>query len=296
LSAISGFVESDGTVNNVYGGDLLGNLWKFDITNSSVSRLATLTDASNNPLQVTAAPDLSVFALRRMIYVGTGKILGVSDFSNTTTTNSFFGIYDDGTEVNKNYLKATASTNVRNFLARRALTVNATTGARTVTGAIATGDTQVNCTGVKKQWIAGVCYTNPAIDWTSQRGWFVDLPVGEKANTDPTVGLGIVSWTSNFPSTVSCSSSSALYYADAATGLQLDAANFPGTAPNYGVAFATTLSSRPVITRLPSNKVAITTHQSDNTTRSTGIALTSAAGSSVGSVKKGRVTWRQVLQ
>ena len=173
--------------------------------------------------------------------------------------------------------------------------MDATTGNRTATGTVPTGDTSANCTGPTKVWTANGCVTKEAVDWTTQRGWYVDLPAGEKANTDPSVAVGIVSWTTNKPSLTSCTSSSALYFADDDSGLQLPDSVFKGTPPVYGKAFATTLTSRPVITRLPSGIISITTHQSDNTTRNITLDLGSK-GDSQAAVKKGKVAWRQVLQ
>jgi type IV pilus assembly protein PilY1 len=301
LSQVSGFSEIDGTVRNVYGGDLLGNVWKFDITNSSVTRLATLTNASNAVLPVTSAPELATVtsatsngANRRMVFVGTGRMLGTSDFSDTSV-NSFFALWDTGTEINPNYVSTTPSSNVRNFLAPRKITVDATTGNRTATGVVPTGDPLATCTGPTKVWTANGCVTKEAVDWTTQRGWYVDLPAGEKANTDPSIAVGIVSWTTNKPSLTSCTSSSALYFADEDSGLQLPDAVFKGAPPVYGKGFSTTLTSRPVITRLPSGIISITTHQSDNTTRNITLDIGSKGESQV-TVKKGKVAWRQVLQ
>jgi len=84
---------SDNTVEQVYAGDLLGNVWRFDLSASSGSYptpvlLATLTDGTN-PQPITTAPrvelDLNATALgtRRWVFVGTGKALDVSDLSST---------------------------------------------------------------------------------------------------------------------------------------------------------------------------------------------------------------------
>jgi type IV pilus assembly protein PilY1 len=297
LNSVSGFTEADNTVNYVYGGDLLGNLWKFNIETSSVTRLATLTNASNIPLPITAAPELASYAAtqtapaRRMVYVGTGRLLGSSDFTDTSV-NSFFGLWDTGTEINPGYSAGAAATNVRNYLAPRVITVG-TNGVRTASGVVATSDNKSSCTGDTKAWTNGSCFTQPGIDWATQRGWFVSMPAGEKANTDPSLGLGVMSWTTNSPSLTTCSSSSALYYADAETGLQLAADRFPDGNASYGVAFSTTLASRPVIAKLPSGQLTITTHQSDNSTSTTTL---NGAGGATAYVKKGKIAWRQVLQ
>lgn len=291
LSQISGFQETDGTVQTLYGGDLQGNLWRFNLTASTVTRVATLTNAANATLPITAAPELTTFNNRRLINVGTGRLLGVSDFSDTTTVNTFFSIWDNGTEVNPGYAQATAATNVRKFLAMRKITV-AANGNRTAVGGTLTADSKVTCVS-PKTWQNGACYSGAGVDWTTQRGWYVELPIGEKANTDPTVGLGILTWTTNSPSQTTCSSSSALYMADAETGLQLPDTLFPNGAGVYGTAFSTTLTSRPVIAKLPDGKVSITTHQSDNTTRST---VLNAGANESAYLKPAKLAWKQVLQ
>lgn len=259
LSQVSAWQEADGTVQYVYGGDLLGNVWKFDIKNATVARLATLTNAANATLPVTAAPELAAFSGKRMVFIGTGRLLGTTDFTNTAT-NSFFGLID-GTEINAGYVSTAPALNLRNFLAPRTITL-LSDGTGKATGA-AIGATQ--------------------------RGWYVELPAGEKANTDPTVGLGVVAWVTNSPSQTSCSSSSALYFADAKTGLQLPDAVFGSATPKYRVSYATTLTSRAVLTRLSSGKMVITSHQSNNTMDSQTLNLG-------GAPKRASLAWRQVLQ
>ncbi|MET0382413.1 MAG: PilC/PilY family type IV pilus protein [Burkholderiaceae bacterium] len=224
LAQVSAFVESDGTSRYVYGGDLLGNLWRFDIEAGSVSKLATLTNAGGAALPIAAAPELGSESQRRMVFIGTGKMLGASDLADTGT-NTMFAIWDNGV----------ALTNPRQQLAART--------------------------------IAGGSVTGPAIDWSTQRGWYVDLPAGEKANTDPSLAYGILGWTTNHPSGATCSASSTLYVAAAATGLQLPAANFAG-APFYGVALSATLASRGTYVRLSSGALVVATQQSDASTTS----------------------------
>jgi type IV pilus assembly protein PilY1 len=83
---------SDNTVEQVYAGDLLGNVWRFDLSGTGTYpapiQFATLTDGTN-PQPITTAPrvelDLNATALgtRRWVFVGTGKALDVSDLSST---------------------------------------------------------------------------------------------------------------------------------------------------------------------------------------------------------------------
>ena len=93
---------ADGTVDQIYAGDLLGNVWRFDLTEAAVDTsghptgnypsptlLATLTDKSGNPQPVTTMPrveeSISTDGLStlRWVFVGTGKFLDITDLTDT---------------------------------------------------------------------------------------------------------------------------------------------------------------------------------------------------------------------
>ena len=93
LSQVSAFQEQDGTVRHVYGGDLLGNLWHFDLDTGTVVRMARLKDSLGNAQPVTAAPELVTIADQRIVLVGTGRLLDISDFGSTRV-QSFYAIAD----------------------------------------------------------------------------------------------------------------------------------------------------------------------------------------------------------
>ncbi len=85
--------SSDGTVDAVYAGDLLGNLWRLDVTGTGsysatgkLVQLSTLTDAaSGNPQPVTSRPSIAVHpgSKKRFVMVGTGRLLDTSDIAST---------------------------------------------------------------------------------------------------------------------------------------------------------------------------------------------------------------------
>lgn len=99
LSHVSAYRETDGTVRHVYGGDLLGNLWHFDLDTGSTVKLAVLKDAAGNLQPVTAAPELVTVADKRIVMVGTGRLLDITDFGSTRT-QSFYAIADGATLAN----------------------------------------------------------------------------------------------------------------------------------------------------------------------------------------------------
>jgi type IV pilus assembly protein PilY1 len=91
---------ADGTADTVYAGDLLGNLWRFDLTSTSGDypaplKLAELKDASSAGLPITSRPLVVIQPTtnRRFVTVGTGRFLHTSDINNTQTQR-FFAITD----------------------------------------------------------------------------------------------------------------------------------------------------------------------------------------------------------
>jgi type IV pilus assembly protein PilY1 len=95
--------RTDGTADAVYAGDLLGNLWRFDLSGTgtypSPTKLATLTNGSNQALPVTTRPLIVVHPTtgQRWVTVGTGRLLHSSDVSSTRAQR-FFAV-QDGTSV-----------------------------------------------------------------------------------------------------------------------------------------------------------------------------------------------------
>jgi len=168
---------TDNTTLAVYGGDMLGNLWRFDLENTSATYLTAVKVAElKNPLgtvqPITTIPELGLINSRRVIFVGTGRFLGVSDKADTSK-QSIYAIADD--------LAGNTTVTDRTPLVQQTITAIDTTS-RTVSS--------VN-----------------VVDWTnaSVRGWFIDLPdKGERVNVDPQLQLGTLVVGSNVPSTDTC--------------------------------------------------------------------------------------------
>jgi type IV pilus assembly protein PilY1 len=185
LAQVSAFREDDGTVRYVYGGDLLGNLWRFDLkAKDAPLRLAELRDGSGVVQPVTAAPELSMIGGKRVVIVGTGRLLDIGDFGSSRVQTMY--AIADGAPI----------ASVRAALVRQ--TYDAATD--TVS-------------------------SNP-VDWASDRGWFMDLPAGEQANTQPTIAFGAVAFTTNTAGSSDCSASSKLYVLDVTSGSRFPGAGF----------------------------------------------------------------------
>jgi len=91
---------SDGTADALYAGDQLGNLWRLDLTGSPSSypapvKIASLTDSSGKAQPVTTDPAIEIdpSTKKRVIMVGTGRLLATSDIASTSV-QSFYAIFD----------------------------------------------------------------------------------------------------------------------------------------------------------------------------------------------------------
>ena len=172
LAKISNYAN-DPTRNNtsvyVYGGDILGNVWRFNINNNTVLKLATLKDPSGAAQPVTAAPELGVAYGKRLVFVGTGKYLEKSDLENTQR-QTLYAIKDDNL--------ATTLVNPRLSLVRQTLTT---------LGATRTA-------------------SQNEMDFRIDPGWFIDLSdSGERIHVEPILDSGLLIAPSTVPSNTVCS-------------------------------------------------------------------------------------------
>jgi type IV pilus assembly protein PilY1 len=103
LSTPTGWdADGDGTVDIVYAGDFRGNVWKFDLSSSSVGSwgvannrpLYAPTAAGTQPVTggVTIAVDPSTD--KRWVFFGTGRLLTNSDLTDSTL-QTWYGVIDD---------------------------------------------------------------------------------------------------------------------------------------------------------------------------------------------------------
>jgi type IV pilus assembly protein PilY1 len=209
LAKITNFVDHtlvDNKTKHVYGGDLLGNLWRFDITAASGTapfKLATLRDSTGVAQPITAAPELAELdnPSRRLIIVPTGKYLDFTDVSSTAK-QSVYAIADT--------LGSTSTIDPR----------SATAG---LTQCILTETAATSTSPARRSSSCGV--------GTAAAGWFIDLPNNrERVTVAPQIQLGTLTFASNTPDTDPCEGDGAnfLHSLDFATGGGVPTAN--GTA------------------------------------------------------------------
>jgi Tfp pilus tip-associated adhesin PilY1 len=145
------------TVQAVYGGDLLGNVWKFDVSDTSPASwglafpgqpLFTANDSSGNSQPITGGIALMDYNGGTMVFVGTGKYFATTDNGYTATTlphtETMYGLWDNGNTISG-----------RGALVQQSMSAGPT--------------------------INGTTYrlgTSNTVDYSSKRGWYMDLLVG----------------------------------------------------------------------------------------------------------------------
>jgi type IV pilus assembly protein PilY1 len=286
LAHISAYVENpqtDNTVQYVYGGDLEGNVWRFDLNdvstaNCKLKRLAALVDAQTTPVKqpVTTAPELSKIYVsgseKRFVYVGTGRYLGDTDIPgatganvHATQTQTMYGLVDD-------LSNPTGSTPVISPL-------RSNLGQQTF-------GTPVNGKRVASK---------TALNLSSKKGWYIDLPVtGERSVTNPILAVGALVFTTNIPSSDVCTpgGSSWLNILDYQTGGQVVGLNYASES------LGNVLASRPILIQLGDGtiKVLVRTSGGGSGGSGSGPDTRSLDGPPSGALSNTRrVAWKEVV-
>jgi type IV pilus assembly protein PilY1 len=166
--------NSSGIITAAYVGDIMGNIWKFDLgTTSSVAYgtstapkpLITLVDADGVRQPVTSPPTLGYNSVRKsgtgvnqkdsiMVYVGTGKYYEAGDITSVYP-QSMYGISDTLSDIEL------TKDNRETKLHKKVIATTSTATARTITGDKTPVGTEV-----------------PTVDWATKDGWFLDLVQG----------------------------------------------------------------------------------------------------------------------
>lgn len=181
LAKIAAFNDEPGgnKTGYVYGGDLQGNLWRFDINSTAsaaigtgeVLKFATLLDGSGVAQPITTTPQLGKIDDKRIVFIGTGKYLETSDLSNTQVQSQYAIKDDDATST---------LVNARTSLVQQTLTNAAGAGTRSV--------------------------TDNAVDFESGRGWYFNFPDSkERVNIDARLVQGTLLIPSIVPANSVCS-------------------------------------------------------------------------------------------
>lgn len=171
-------MDRDGTADYVYAGDLLGNLWKFDLTGKSSSgwKVAFGSEASPAPLfvakdasgarqPITGQPAAVVNDVngdpnrgKRFVLFGTGRYLAAGDPTNQQV-QTWYGIIDNDAQISS-----------RSELRERHIVEQGTVSGLSVRA----------------------FSTSSSNDMIGKQGWFVDLKVGSKVEGERIVSASRV--------------------------------------------------------------------------------------------------------
>jgi type IV pilus assembly protein PilY1 len=185
ISAVDG--NGDGKADMAYAGDLMGNVWRFDmrsgdITAWTVQKLFTAKDADGVRQPITAAPYVIGHPLGRgdLVMFGTGRLLTATDKSSTQK-QTVYGIWDRYSEFNSVAPSPLPTTN------KTRSNLQAQTFTELVAGSGNYGISKTNM-----QWYKTTATGTTDTD-VDKWGWYVDLPRnGEKMTYDMTLyGKGL---------------------------------------------------------------------------------------------------------
>jgi len=268
---VSGNAAQNNTTARVYGTDLLGNVWRFDVNDSVDSSgnplmapagreaqlLATVKDGAGNRQPITVRPELAEVGSPPVpfVYVATGRYLGPTDVTDTQV-QSLYAIKDPLTPT-------PVSTDLRTDLKRLDMTMNAA------------GDRFVTC-----DQSSGNC--------DSPLGWYVDFrDSGERVNVEMKLQLGTLVVASNVPGNTACEPGGISYknYFDYATGLSPAGATQP-----IGSKLSNALAVGINVIRLPDGRIVVIGMDSSGTPTTFDAPI--ASGAPTGK----RITWREISQ
>jgi type IV pilus assembly protein PilY1 len=180
LSGAALLPNSSGITTYAYGGDILGNVWKFDLSDNDSEDwdvayknrrrrpkpLITVVDDENNAQPITTVPAIGYNYLLRssndsnkyavMVYFVTGKFY-TSEDSVSERTQSIYAIADTGYSLDLNWRHRTQ------FLHQK----------------------EISKQTASKRTIAN----DKNVDWTQKKGWFLDLVSPEDEESDGERGI-----------------------------------------------------------------------------------------------------------
>ncbi|MBF0101939.1 MAG: discoidin domain-containing protein [Desulfobacterales bacterium] len=236
-------IDNNGTVDYVYAGDILGNMWKFDLKLQSLSSwtssyregttlrpLFTAQNADGIIQPITTKPDVvkpcMINAQGYIIVFGTGKYLGHDDFGDTPV-QSVYGIWDWGKETNEYLGTFTTDRHLTNFQTNSNLpdTITLLSQSEIFSGS-SSGNTVSVMTNNEIDWF---CQTCPPQEQGTHVGWYFDFSHSkERVVLDPVIRDGKAIITSLIPSPSPCIAGGTtwLYEIDACNGGRLSNSQF----------------------------------------------------------------------
>ena len=268
LSAYADNFNNDNTGKFIFGGDLYGNVWKYDMQTSPPTRLklAELKDGSGKPQSITSRPELALIDGFPVVYVGTGRYLGLDDLVDPATLTppnqwayqqSIYAIKDRGVAY----------------------------------GNFRTGNVVENTITVLSETQRST--SNNTVDWGVKDGWFMDFnpggeSPGERVNLDLQLVQGTLLVVTNVPNQSACAvgGDSWIYQFNYKNGTYVESSAL-GVA---GQKFTGQITVGLVVVRLPSGVFK------GIATGATGTKTPFAVNIGGGGGSARRISWRELIQ
>lgn len=284
LAQIIAQVDSNNVTTRVYGGDLYGNVWRFNVTTAGFGKrlLATLKDSAGNIQPVTVKPQVTTINGNPFVYLGTGRYLGVTDVG-ISPKNSFYAIKDDIFSASP-----TSFNNPRTY--------SSFIGQQAVDGSCPLGTDVSIC--LPGQQIRTVTQSagNAGDSLKNKDGWYIDFPstAGEIQFTDPKLQLGTLAFSTSVPvaSTSQVCSPTTSGSDGTAFGYMLDYLTGGAVGTNSGVIannLGSGVATAPQIAQLPNGTVIAKYRLSTGQEVSVNLRFSASGGQSK------RISWRELI-
>ncbi len=217
LSTPALVMNSDRIITEAYAGDLLGNLWKFDLTGNNQSQWDSAFKQGSTPKPlftaigpddltqpITSRPEVVRHPISgNIVLFGTGQFFAVGDniiHASDEPVQSLYGIRDNDSKIEITLLNRTTKLLEQTIVPH----------------------VEPEDPFAREVWVV----SQNAMDWGEKDGWFLDLqsPAGERVIHKPIVRYDRVAFTLITPSDDPCDfgGSSRLVLLDFLTGGRLD--------------------------------------------------------------------------
>ncbi|MGV6815814.1 MAG: pilus assembly protein [Thiotrichales bacterium] len=184
-------LDGDGIVDYAYAGDLLGNVWRFDLTsedpfnwsietygNASETPLFIARDGESNPTRQPITSELIVekhplgIGYGVTVSFGTGKYFEQADnTADQSTYQSFYTVWD-------HYFPAFSTVGVHGSPVATSAMDRDNLQAQAITTEVLEGDRKERAT------------SNNEVDWDAEMGWYIDLLEGGQTSNGEMVVSG----------------------------------------------------------------------------------------------------------
>lgn len=222
-------LNGDQVADYIYGGDLFGNVWKFDLNDADSTKwkldyklysacsadpcIKTTGSSVSNAQPITTAVTVgkSKNGIGQMVYFGTGQYIEVTDNNGALGgRQTFYGIHDTGANVTG-----------RSKLLQQTITIEASVAVNDTKGTVSTADDTIRNIPLRE--------TSNNYPTIAKQGWYLDMvpPAGERGErliSVPAIRGKRLLFVTNIPANDPCSpgGDSWLMSLDAFTGGRLN--------------------------------------------------------------------------